>query len=377
VLSIHVKHLSSPACTLALIALLFPLQVGSAFAAEGNCWVVAIAMNQDAKTSEHWNQYGEEFARVFIDHAKPLFNVVQAKTVLGREARYSEIVKAVRWLHSKARKGDLVAFYITAHGGTERKQGWGVDVMDGKTIWGRELKEQAAQLPCSVLFVIDSCQSGGFAREFGDDIPLPPNCAAICSSRFRQSTTNVLNIALNEALWGIADTDTDNVVELDELIRYIEHRARKIAPPGESLHESEMPVIVVGDGFAPDQKLTQVSGKLSAILHQGQWYLGRVNGEEDGKVNVHIMGCNDNPDYGFFVLNQAPKARVFPLDDDAPRPVLVKNVDDDETRPALWIGKGEKGQAIIRYVPGKRAEDEPVERSRIRLAFPDRVRINE
>jgi hypothetical protein len=361
----------------ALLASFVLLDAVSARAAEGNCWVVAIAMNQDASASEYWNLYGAEFAKVFTDHAKPLFNNVQAKTVLGREARQPEIVKAVRWLQGNARAGDLVAFYITAHGGTERKEGWGVDVMDGKTLWGRELKEQAARLPCSVLFVIDSCQSGGFAREFGNDIPLPPNCAAICSSRSRQSTTNVLNIALNEALWGIADTDDDDVVELDEVIHYVEQRTRKIAPPGETLKESELPLIVVGEGVAPDQKLTQVSGKLSAILHEGQWYLGRVDGEEGRMVNVHVMGCNDNPDFGFFVLNKAPKAHVFPLGDGDPRPVLVKNAADDETRPALWIDNGGKRQARVRYVPGKRNEEELVERSRIRLAFPDRVRMND
>lgn len=360
-----------PFCIWVVLGILIPLSVVPTLAAEGNCWVLAIAMNQDASASEHWNQYAEEFALVFTDHAKPLFNTVQARTVLGRKARQAEIVQAVRWLQSQAKPGDLVTFYMTAHGGTERKEGWGVDVMDGKTLWGRELKEQAAQIPCPVVFVLDSCQSGGFAREFGKDIPLPPNCVAICSSRSRQSTTNVLNIALSEALWGMADSDHDQVVELNEVVGYIEQRTRKIAPPGETLKESEMPLIVVGENVPADQKLTQVSGQLSAILHQGEWYLGRVTGEEDGKKKVHIMGCNDNPDYGFFVLNSAPRARVFPIGGDSPRPVLVKNLDDDQMRPALWIGKEGKGRAIIRYVPGKRQEDEVVERSQIRLAFPD------
>jgi hypothetical protein len=370
-------HFCAAARQFAWLVMLNLLDVASARAAEGNCWVVAIAMNQDASASEHWNQYGVEFAKVFTDHARPMFNDVQAKTVLGRKARQAEIVKAVRWLQGNARAGDLVAFYITAHGGTERKEGWGIDVMDGKTLWGRELKEQAAQIPCSVLFVIDSCQSGGFAREFGNDIPLPPNCAAICSSRFRQSTTNVLNIALNEALWGIADTDDDDVVELDEVVHYIEQRTRKIAPRGETLKDSELPLIVVGEDVPPDQKLTQVSGKLAAILHEGQWYLGRVDGEEGRTVHVHVMGCNDNPDYGFFVLNKAPRGRVFPLGDDDPRPVLVKNTDDDGTRPALWIDNEGQRQARVRYVPGMRNEEEVVERSRIRLVFPDRARMNE
>lgn len=343
-------------------------------AAEGNCWVVAIAMNQDEASSEAWNQYGEEFALVFREHANPLFNDVQTKTILGRKARQPEIVAAVRWLQSNAKQSDLVAIYITAHGGTERKEGWGLDVMDGTTLWGRELKEQAAKIPCPVLFVIDSCQSGGFAREFGNDIPLPPNCVAICSSRFRQSTTNVLNIALNEALWGIADTDDDDVVELNELVRYVEQRTRKIAPQGEALKESEIPLILVGEGVAPDMKLTHVSGKLVALLHENEWYLARVDGMEGRKVKVHVMGYNDDPANGFFVLNESPPGRIFPLGDDDPRPVLVKNADNDEVRPALWIGSEGKMKVRVRYVPGKNAEEESVERPRVRLVFPDRAR---
>ncbi len=63
------------------------------------------------------------------------------------------------------------------------------------------------------------------------------------------------------------------MVELNEVVGYIENRTRKIAPPGETLKESEMPLIVVGGNVPADQKLVQVSGELSAILHEGQWYL--------------------------------------------------------------------------------------------------------
>lgn len=80
---------------LSLLILLVSTPAAAA-SAEGNCWVVAIAMNQDEAASEAWNQYGEEFARVFTDHAKPLFKSVQAKTIVGREARQAEIVSAMR-----------------------------------------------------------------------------------------------------------------------------------------------------------------------------------------------------------------------------------------------------------------------------------------
>lgn len=182
-----------------LAAWLFGLTLltGSIASAEGNCWVVAIAMNQDASASEDWNQYGEEFALVFKEHAKPMFRSVQAKTVLGRQARLAQIVGAMRWVGMNARANDFVAVYVGCHGGTYGKDGWGIDTMDGQTVWGRDLKGVAAKIPCPVLFVIDTCGSGGFAREHPKDIPLPANCVAICSSRARQSTSNTLNIALH------------------------------------------------------------------------------------------------------------------------------------------------------------------------------------
>ncbi len=46
---------------------------------------MAIAMNQEEGASGTLEQYAEEFALVFTEHAKPVFNKVQAKTVLGTQ----------------------------------------------------------------------------------------------------------------------------------------------------------------------------------------------------------------------------------------------------------------------------------------------------
>lgn len=261
-----------------------------------------------------------------------------------------------------------MAFYLGAHGGTSPKEGWATSTMDGKTLTGRELKEQAAEIPCPVLFVIDTCGSGGFTRDLGSDIPLPANCVAFCSSGARQSTTNAMNIALHEALWGMADSDNDDKVEVDEVIRYIRQRVPKISPRVETPQESEIPVLVAGEGVAEDQPLVQVSGNLSAVLHQKQWYLGRVEGEEGEKVKLHLMGCNDRPEDGFFILNEAPKRRVFELSDEV-WPVMVKDEDGEGERPALRLAR--RGmKTLVRFVPSD--EQEEVDRSRVRLPFPNR-----
>lgn len=358
-------------CRLLFVLTLLP---GSMAWAEGNCWVVAIAMNQDAAASEDWNQYGEEFALVFQEHAKPMFRSVQAKTVLGKQARLNQITAALRWAATSARPNDFVAIYVTAHGGTSGKDGWGFDTMDGQTIWGRDMKSMAAKAPCPVLFVIDSCGSGGFARERAKDVPLPPNCVAICSSRARQSTTNSLNIALHEALWGIADSNHDKFVDVDETVRYIHMRIHKMAPPEASAKELELPVIVVGSNVSADLKLTKVSGKLVAIPQGGQWHLGRVTSEQSDICKVHLMGYQDIPDKGFFFFNEAPKQRIFQFDD-ATQPVLVKNSDNDKVRPALLVGV-EGDQFKVRYVQVKKGKEELVGKALVRFPFSNREGLN-
>lgn len=365
-MSISDRRVSTVGVAICVFAWL--MSVRNVEAASGNCWVVAIAMCQDEKHSEDWNQYGEEFALLFQKHAKPMYQRVAVRTVLGREARLSNIVAAFRWVAMNARKGDFVAVYLGAHGGTSKKDGWGAETMDHQSVYGRDLKGLAAQLPCPVLFVIDTCGSGGFARDHDRDIPLPPNCVAICSSRAMQSTTNVLNIALQEALWGQADADGDEFVTVGETIRYVNLRTRKIAPPTGEKKENQVPVMVVGEQVANDLRLVPTTKELVAVLHGGEWHLARIQGESGEQYRLHVMGHQDNPDRGFFQFNEAPKSRVFPLDGKE-RPVMVEV--DGKSRAAMLIDV-EKRKATVRYVQGKRSKksNETVDRDQIRSPFP-------
>lgn len=355
--------------------LLFLLFTAAGARGEGNCWVVAIATNQDQRASEDWNQYGEEFALAFKTNTKGMYRAIETKTILGRQARLDQIAAAMRWVANNARPQDFVAIYVGCHGGTDRQDGWGIGTIDGQFVWGRDFKSVAARLPCPVLFVIDTCGSGGFARAHAKDIPLPPNCVAICSSRARQSTTNCLNIALHEALWGIADANQDRFIDVDETVRYIEARTRKLSAPSGNPKEGETPVTVVGGNISPQMKLTQVTGEQVAILQGGAWHLGRVLSEQGETCKVHIMGYQDNPNLGFFVFNEAPRNRIFKLDDGA-QPVLVKNEDASRVRPALLLG-AEGDQAKVRFVLMRKGKREAlVDRSLLQFPFKARGPMN-
>ena len=259
-----------------LLFLLGGILTADAGEPQGTCWVAAIAMNQDPEFSEDWNQYAEEAALVFSNQSGQVFADVKFRTVLGRQATLRGMEDAVRWAFTSARKGDLVVVYLTCHGGTTRKEGWGIDTMDGQLVYGRDLKMAAAQVACPVIFLIDSCESGGFAREHKRDVALPDNCVAFCSSRARQSTTNVLNIAFHEALWGAGDTNDDGFVQIDELKQYVESRSLRLSPKAEDSQKAERPVVVIGSQVDGTLRLTKRSEELVAVVHEREWHLARV-----------------------------------------------------------------------------------------------------
>ena len=95
-----------------------------------------------------------------------------------------------------------------------------------------------------------------------------------------------------------------------------------------------MPVIVVGSGFPGNTRLTKRSDKLVAVLNKRTWQLARVKSEEGDNVNVHVMGYQDDPNKDYFMFDQVPKKRVFPLTKEFV-PVLVTQ--DDVTRPAVAL----------------------------------------
>lgn len=330
------------------------------------CFVVSMAMNQDPGHSEDWNQFASEIELVFSSQNEGLYEQVETRTVVGREATREQIVEAVNWAFLSAEETDLVVVYLSCHGATSRADGWGVDTMDGQTVMGRELKQAAARVRAPILFLIDTCESGGFARNHARDMDLPANCAAFCSSRARQSTTNVLNISMNEGLWGAGDWNGDGFVEVGELVRYIEARTRRLAPETDKPTESELPVIVVGDDFPNDLRLTQRSSDLVAVMFQGQWHLARRLGDEDGRISLHAFGYQDNPELDYFLFNSAERNRVFAFDGQS-IPVLANR--NGEMRPALLVSR-ERNQVTVRFPQNPRQEPITLERSEIRFPFP-------
>lgn len=330
------------------------------------CWVVAVAMNQEEGFSEDWNQFGEETALLFSSQGKELFEQVETRTVLGQAATHAGIAAAVEWAFSSARTDDLVVVHVSCHGGTTRTDGWSIDTIDGQPAMGRDLKLAAGRVPCPVLFLIDTCESGGFVRPHAQDVDLPANCAALCSSRARQSTTNVLNMAMNEGLWGAADFDADGFIRLAELVRYVEARAKRMALQAGEESPSELPVMMVGENFPEQLPLTRRSADLVAIIHQGAWHLGRRTGDTGDEVGVHVMGYQDNPDKSYFLFNTAKRKQVF---DFAPGFVPLMATRNGELRPAILVSR-DGSQFTVRFPQNPRQEPVTLDRSEIRLPFP-------
>src|SRR4051812_28359824 len=91
-----------------------------------------------------------------------------------------------------------------------------------------DFKNALARVHSRVLMFLETCESGGFATAHPDgDPPVPPNVTVLCACRANESACNPLDLALAEALYGRADFNHDDTIDLDELIKYVELRYKE------------------------------------------------------------------------------------------------------------------------------------------------------
>jgi hypothetical protein len=321
---------------------------------EGRCFVAAIAMNQyDLKNPDALNTYAEQFAMAFQENAKSQFESVQTRTVLGRKATRDTILDTVNWITQNAGPKDFAAVYIGCHGGTDLKDGWRIATIDGKEVSGKELKLAATKMRCHVLFVIDTCGAGGFARNHTKDVALPPNAVAICSSKAGQWTTNHLTIALNEALWGQADFNHDGKVDLEELMRYVRLRAAELED-----NLQERPVLVRGEYVPLNTALVETSQKQVAALVENKWQLGIVLKKQGATCSVQLAGSASPV--------EVASSDIFKLRPNEPQPVLL-NV-QGRMAPALLVREDENG-CLVRCVYAENRPEIEVAKSLVTRLF--------
>jgi len=178
------------------------------------------------------------------------------------------------------------------------------------------VKEILGAMPCQVLALIETCGSGGFARDHKNDIPLPDNVTVITCCRARQSATNELDIAAVEALRGRADFNKDGVVMMNELTRYV--RLRFDA----TFEKDGVECVIVQSKLPTETALTRVPDNLVAIAKDGSWHSGVLLGERKGNYRVQPDGWNPIPKGGWFLTNQVTRDEIVLPGE--PKPLVVE-----------------------------------------------------
>ncbi|XZE55972.1 hypothetical protein SH139x_002025 [Planctomycetaceae bacterium SH139] len=158
---------------------------------------------------------------------------VETKFVSGLECTPERLLAELERLVKDTRLGDLVFIHASTHGTTEDGL-LRLDSEHAKVIDANVLCASLAKLPCPSLVTIDACQAGGAVRS-----SLPKQSAWLLGCSETQSTSGQIDdprvphgflvLAMCEALRGDADSDSDGLVTIGELLKWVPSRATDLA----------------------------------------------------------------------------------------------------------------------------------------------------
>jgi hypothetical protein len=337
---------------------------------KGDLYILGITLNQQPDpargvTMASYNWCAEEINKLFRAQARSFHRRIQTRLVQAQKATRAGALGGLAWLRQKATRMDLVVMYVGAHGTMDPAQGWRIETSDRQTLWGHEIKRELGRLPCSVLLLIETCTSGGFAARHKNDLPVPRNVTAICACSGKQTTSNQLDMAVAEALYGRADFNKNGTVTLDELIRYVKLRYKEWWPAPKTTLNSQTHVIVRAKTMHGALPLTKVSRRLVGVVHSGTWYSALLEGQSGGRYRVHLLGWSSRPGEQYFLTNVVSREFICLRADR--RPLLVKQ--NGRWYPARLLRK--VGANFQVHYLGYR-ENEVVPKSRVYYPFVGR-----
>jgi hypothetical protein len=110
-------------------------------------------------------------AEAFQQHSSRLFQTVDIRTLLDREATRQAMLRELDRLKGEVRPNDVAVVFYAGHGDAKRTSKFhllpaDVNLRDlaGTGVSVDELRERL-QLPCSTLLILDACYSGSFGQE--------------------------------------------------------------------------------------------------------------------------------------------------------------------------------------------------------------------
>ncbi len=316
--------------------------------ADGSLYRITV----DNSMLNSYNWCSEEIEQVFRDQGSANYNTLYSRHIQGENATRQEMLDGLKWLEDHATAEDTVVMFIDSHGGTNQQKGWFIVAADNKQFWGDELKAELAKVRCPVLLFIETCESGGFVDSPAEEAPMPANVTAITACRWNQNTDNQLSMAAAEALYGRADLNDDDVVDVDELCRYVEARYKEWWPEAVSgARTSQSPMIARSASLPSDRELTRASDKLAAVLTPRGFVSAVVEGQEADTYTVHYLGFSQRPGEMYYIPRSV-KADALCLESRG-RPVAVNK--NGRWLPAELL-KQEGGSCTVRLL-GQAAEE--------------------
>jgi hypothetical protein len=320
---------------------------------DGSLYRVAV---KAGPTIDSFNWCTDEVEKLFKEQGNASYKNFESKHIQGEKASLATINSGLAWLKEKSTATDLAIIYIGAHGNTDPKTGWSIETADDKRLMGSDLKSELAKLKCPVLLIVETCTSGGIAKDHPNNVPVPENVMLLAACQWNQETNNQLDLALAEALYGRGDFNKDGQVTVNELVTYIEARYKEFFPNPKAAG-AQSPVIVRSKRFHDDQPLTKVSPNLGAVAHQNGLWSALIGKQDGNKINLHILGQSNRPGEPYFITATAPRDAVT-LPADGP-PLLVKRKDD--WVPARLLKQDGKN-STIKYLLNPEEESVPPDR---------------
>jgi hypothetical protein len=173
---------------------------------------------------------------------------VETKFVSGLECTPERLLTELEQLVKDARPSDLVFIHASTHGTTEDGL-LRLDSEHATVIDANVLTASLSKLPCPAMVTIDACQAGGAVLS-----ALPKQSAWLLGCSETQSTSGqtddprvphgFLVLALCEALRGDADSDSNGLVTIGELFKWVPPRATELA---QDLCEQDAVVVLPDD----------------------------------------------------------------------------------------------------------------------------------
>jgi hypothetical protein len=311
---------------------------------------------------DEWDWCADEIERLWQTQGVGLSHGFHPRKIVGNAATKDAIMIGFKWLEQVAGPDDLVVVYFGAHGHTDPRTGWSSGTADAMPLKAPELKGALAQVHSRVLMFLETCESGGFATAHPEgDPPVPPNVTVLCACSATEAAGNPLDLAVAEALYGRADFNHDDVVDLDELIRYVELRYKERWPEGGE--GSNTPVIVRAPSMRGRLALTRPSKVLSAVVVRDGFYSALDEGPQGNRIKIHVLGQSSRPQDGYFVANSATRSQMC-LETDGP-PLLVDR--DGAWAPARHVKT--VGTDITAVLLGKQPTETAVKANEVRYPF--------